>query len=256
MRRRNPKYDDHRNFEINLTYRCRLRCHNCNRMCERYKIDDADVTLEQLTGAARVLAGPGQPKIARVKISGGEPTMHPQFSEAIELIDSLWLRAGLCLSVVVITGREANGGLPLPKDWAWHVTSTYKHTVHEPWMFSPLDEYGIEPTHGLVDPCLITNFCGATFETWGFTPCALASSYGRVLGFPVHSPTPVWKGWRQLCEHCIWSQSRHFRNVMWRDAINVVFPVPSKRFLDGLDRLDKIKGRPEWPKWRAPDDSR
>jgi hypothetical protein len=72
------------NFEFDLTYKCNLACKWCNQLCgTKYRRPD-DISIEQLEKYINVVA----PYIERrnsIRIVGGEPTLHPQIFEALDI---------------------------------------------------------------------------------------------------------------------------------------------------------------------------
>ena len=68
-------------FGIALTYNCNMACSGCNRFLDVSPWKDSNITLEGLQeGYERAIACVN---IEKVRVSGGEPLLHPQFAECI-----------------------------------------------------------------------------------------------------------------------------------------------------------------------------
>ncbi len=76
-----------RRVGLHLTDRCQLDCDHCLRDPGREPLDLAFATIEMvLVEASRSLG------IARVSLTGGEPTLHPRFTDVLDLVVSLGMR--------------------------------------------------------------------------------------------------------------------------------------------------------------------
>jgi uncharacterized radical SAM superfamily Fe-S cluster-containing enzyme len=75
-----------RRIEIDITYVCNLTCPNCNRSCgqaptgERMTLDQIDLFVKESISKSI--------KWERIRLLGGEPTLHPDFFEIISLLIS------------------------------------------------------------------------------------------------------------------------------------------------------------------------
>lgn len=211
-------------FGLVLTYRCNLRCRECNRFLDRVSPTDSDATLEGLReGYDRVVAA--GITINKARVTGGEPLLHPQFVEAMKLISQTWNKD--------YGGRTCvftNGTQPLPKSdaWRYRVSSDDGRSGFRPTQLSPCD-LGLSPVLGVGDQCCIQKGCGRLFDAFGFSFCILAGQIGRLFGVDVYGSEPVVAGNPEVCKHCIWSQPR---KVAWRliqdvRAGRLEYPSPS-----------------------------
>lgn len=69
---------------IDITYDCNLKCIRCNRSC-RYAPSDEYITLDQIKKFLDESIKKGK-KWKEIWIEGGEPTLHPQIDEIIDLL--------------------------------------------------------------------------------------------------------------------------------------------------------------------------
>jgi hypothetical protein len=189
-------------LELNITYRCNLHCKGCNRLCDRTVLDedisegDIDLLVTRLKNEKR--------RLRRIKIVGGEPTLHPDFVD-ICLVLSLAVKQGLIDKVVVNTnGTTLDKWKGFnPQGIIWKVSRPSRKT-HRPFLWSPKDL-------GLVSrgPCKMVSVCGYSLDARGWLPCSAAPAIAYLFDMldlyrPLEGPLPTepW-GMDRLCEHCI-----------------------------------------------------
>ena len=80
---------DRVNYEVCITYACNLRCDMCLRFIDRWPWPDSHVKLSDIELAAKRLEEKGI-TIKNIKITGGEPLVHPQFKECYEALWDTW----------------------------------------------------------------------------------------------------------------------------------------------------------------------
>ncbi len=82
-----PQYRRSRNrIEIDITYRCNLRCVNCNRSIARAP-ENLDIQVDKIAKFAEDSLRRSV-RWRRIRLLGGEPTLHPQFMQIVELLRS------------------------------------------------------------------------------------------------------------------------------------------------------------------------
>src|SRR5262249_20587376 len=73
-----PQYRRSRDFiEIDITYACNLNCYNCNRSCEQAPTGE-HMTVEQVERFVAESVAAGK-QWKRIRLLGGEPTVHKNF---------------------------------------------------------------------------------------------------------------------------------------------------------------------------------
>ena len=80
-------------FEIDITRECNWSCNSCNRLCNiKKKNTSSYMTLAEIKSIVRQIKNASkQYNISKLKILGGEPTLHKQFREICYIVkDSLW----------------------------------------------------------------------------------------------------------------------------------------------------------------------
>jgi uncharacterized radical SAM superfamily Fe-S cluster-containing enzyme len=73
-------------IEIDITYACNLTCFNCNRSCGQAPTAER-MTLDQINFFVEESIAKGV-KWERIRLLGGEPTLHPNFLEILSLLTS------------------------------------------------------------------------------------------------------------------------------------------------------------------------
>lgn len=172
---------------IDITYRCNLGCPNCNRSCgERQAPSNEDMTVEQIHKFIQEQIE-NEKKWIRIRLAGGEPTLHPHF---MEILTSLleYKRdhsPETCIEIVTNgSGDKVNDVLSkVPKDIV--ITNSQKGSKHQlfyPFNKAPRDSVwykGVDYFNG----CFTTTFCGTGLTAGGYYPCVVAGGIDRVFGF-------------------------------------------------------------------------
>ena len=180
-----PQYRRSRDrIEIDITYRCNLRCVNCNRSIARAP-ENLDIATDKIVefvedSLRRSL------RWRRIRLLGGEPTLHPQFMQIVELLRSYRDRGNLC-SIEIVTngyGSVVNRQLKqLPAD-IWVENSRKKPGYQggfRPFSMAPADD----PAYSrvcFINGCEIISVCGMGLTPQGYYPCALSGGIDRIVG--------------------------------------------------------------------------
>lgn len=202
-------------FGVAPTYRCNLHCLMCNRWIDKFSWQgNSDVSVEAVRQAGLLLKEYGI-KVNKVRVTGGEPTLHPQLKEIVDVIATEW---GVCRWTHVLTNGTTAKTRPVD------IKATYsggsgvavgtKLSQHRPFSISPAD-LGMVGKYGTEWPCEQQTGCGRLFDAFGFSFCVIAGSLGRLLRINPYSRTPVLKGNPDICKHCIFSIGRKARWRIW-----------------------------------------
>jgi hypothetical protein len=178
--RRNRRF-----IEFDLTYRCNLRCKNCNRSCTQ-----APSSLELTPGDIDAFIRETLEKSIqweRIHLLGGEPTLHNRFFDILERLMNYRAAHNPNLVIVVCTngcGRQVNDVLRrLPEEVT--VKNTFKgkrQRLFRPFNVAPIDR----PRFAFSDltaGCRILHDCGMGLTPLGYYPCSIAGGIDRVFGF-------------------------------------------------------------------------
>lgn len=171
-------------IEIDLTYLCNLRCNNCNRSSAQAPealhigLDVIRQFVDQSLAQGRIWA--------RIRLLGGEPTLHPQF---LLIIDELlrYQTQYPAASIQVVTngyGQKVQTIIDsLPN--SIYIENSSKSGDTQPG-FGP---FNLAPQDSAVyagadyrNGCSIAETCGLGLTPQGYYPCAVAGGIDRVLG--------------------------------------------------------------------------
>ena len=198
-------------FGVVPTYRCNMRCDMCNRGIDKFPWQPSDLTAADVKEAGEMVIAAGI-RVNKVRITGGEPTLHPELREICDITRDVW-QVERCTTVLT------NGTTKQTRPWG--IWARYKGgdgtgpKEHFPTTISPAD-MGLSDRYGTEWVCDQQKGCGRLFDAFGFSFCVLAGALGRMLGIDPYSRTPVLKGDERICKHCIFSLSRKVRWRIWQ----------------------------------------
>lgn len=184
------QYRRSRNFiEIDITYLCNLHCLNCNRSVSQAP-EEMHITLEQIQSfVAGSIAR--QHRWERIRILGGEPTLHPCFHEIIGCLLRYCEWNTNCRIEVVTNGygEKVQSVLKTLPPQIWIENSRKTGQVQEdfgPFNLAPCDD----PSFSRADyrnGCAIMEECGMGLTPMGYYPCAIAGGIDRIAGWGIGS---------------------------------------------------------------------
>jgi hypothetical protein len=221
----------HIRVQINLTYDCNMSCHMCIQLQDVLEWKNPmHINVEDLKLAAEIFEDLGI-ETRMVRLSGGEPTVHPQYEKCVEAVTKYWKydRLVVCTNTLVEKPVEGVTKYRLsPPGW--------KEPRHVPWTISP-DDLGIKTPTRLPIDCIVMRRCGVLFDSYGFGPCGNANPIGRVLGIDPYRTTPVIRGFSpEMCKHCIGVLNKYQREEIQKDALDGKIEWPSKTYREGIER--------------------
>lgn len=173
------------NLEIDITYRCNLRCQNCNRSV-RQAYESVDMTSAQL--AAWVDEWIDQRHIwRRIRVLGGEPTLHPTFTGLMAQLERYRAFSPRTKIEVVTNGHgpRVNSRLAQLPPHIWVENSNKSgpaQPLFRPFNMAPVDDPGFRDAD-FSNGCAIMRDCGMGLTPMGYYPCALAGGIDRVAGW-------------------------------------------------------------------------
>ena len=172
-------------IEIDITYACNLRCHDCNRSC-RQAPENSELSLEKIIN---FIDNSLEREIEwkKIRILGGEPTLHSQFEDIIYQFSRYKYVYPKCRLEIVSNGHGRHDKrklLQIPP--FFHIENTMKESDVQPSFYSfnlaPKDN----PSHRNTDftnGCSNIEDCGIGLTPTGFYPCAVAGGIDRVAGW-------------------------------------------------------------------------
>lgn len=175
-------------LEIDITYRCNMRCNDCNRSVTQAP--------ENLQLSRNDIARHIQDWIAtgyvwdRVRLLGGEPTLHPDFFGIVDDLRKYRQSHAPGMVIEVISngfGARVTSILDrIPSDI--EVINTQKTSNHQPihhtFNRAPCD-FSEHANSDFSNGCFVTEFSGTGLTPTGYYHCAVAGGIDRVFGFNV-----------------------------------------------------------------------
>jgi hypothetical protein len=173
-----------RYIEIDVTYKCNLKCLNCNRSCTQLP-SDAEMRLDRI--AAFITESiQRHAKWERIRILGGEPTLHSRIFEIVDLLREYRQTSNPGVRIVLCTnafGRRVKAVLSkMPGDIEIKsAIKTSRKPLFRPFNVAPVDTV----YHSFSDfscGCRILSDCGLGLTPSGYYACAVAGGIDRVFG--------------------------------------------------------------------------
>jgi sulfatase maturation enzyme AslB (radical SAM superfamily) len=171
--------------EIDITYQCNLRCINCNRSCNQAP-SDMEMPVADL---AEFIQQSVEKQIQwkRIRILGGEPTLHSCIFDIIDLLTHYQERYNPSVRLVLGTNffgdRVQRVLAQLPE--AFVIKSTLKSSRVN--LFKPFNVAPIDTRHNRYSDyscgCRIIEECGLGFTPSGYYMCAIAGGIDRIFGY-------------------------------------------------------------------------
>ena len=183
-----PEYTRSRKFiEIDITYRCNLNCINCNRSCKQAPTNE-QMTVEQIQKFVEESIDTNI-NWERIRIMGGEPTLHPDIFEILNLLLEYKFFFSLDTQIQLVTngsGKIVNDVLSkIPKEIEVENSSKEsKVQLFYPFNMAPKDSIMYRYAD-YSSGCHITSVNGIGLTPYGFYPCAVAGSIDRIFGFDI-----------------------------------------------------------------------
>ena len=171
--------------EIDITYKCNLECMNCNRSCAQAP---SEVEMPLSTVDAFIAQSVEQ-KISwkRIRILGGEPTLHSRFPDIVDRLLDYRRRHNRSVRLVVGTnfhGPNVHRALEELSP-AVAIKSTLKtshRNLFRPFNVAPVDTR-VNRFSDYSCGCRIIAECGLGLTPSGYYMCAVAGGIDRIFGF-------------------------------------------------------------------------
>lgn len=183
-------------IEIDITYECNLKCINCNRSSTQAPIKEG-MSVEQIENFVRESIELNK-KWKLINLLGGEPTIHKDFLEIVNLILNEYIIKHSPETILQVTSngfgelvQERLSKLPKHKNLIIDYAS-FKDERIVPY-FSPFNDAPIDKPDGTDKEyhkgCWVTSYCGIGLNQLGYYPCGVAGGIDRVFKFNlgVHS---------------------------------------------------------------------
>lgn len=171
-------------IEIDLTYLCNLRCNNCNRSSAQAPGTD-HIDIEMIQSFVEQSLSTNR-QWRRIRVLGGEPTLHPDFLDIIDTLLKLKVESPATRIEIVSNGygNRVNSILAQLPETIEIENSAKSENVQPnfgPFNLAPVDSWQYKYTD-FGNGCDITRSCGIGLTPQGYYPCAVAGGIDRVLG--------------------------------------------------------------------------
>jgi hypothetical protein len=195
--------------EIDITYKCNLKCVNCNRSCTQAP-GDTEMPVSTIEKFIRESVEKNL-KWKRIRILGGEPTLHSRFFDIMDRLREY--RSVHNPAVRLVLGTNYFGGKvldvldKLPGDIV--IKSTLKTSrVHlfRPFNVAPVDTW-FNQFSDYSTGCRIIADCGLGLTPSGFYMCAVAGGIDRIFRYHLgreNLPDPSDTMTDQMSAFCRW----------------------------------------------------
>lgn len=230
-----PRFSRSRTLlEIDLNYTCTLKCAGCNRSIDKAPSDER-ISLEQIQQLINESVRSNY-RWSGIRILGGEPTLHPQFREIIDMLREYKKTHLPYMRITVISNgytehtREMLKNLPHTVLVENTAKTSNADRDFDVFSVAPVDE----PDHKNSDfrnGCWIMQGLGMGLTPRGYYYCVIAGNVDRIFNFGLARDTipgkddPMHDEMQKLCalcgHFCVAVNKGHEREMLspsWRDA--------------------------------------
>ncbi len=174
-------------MQLDLTSFCNLKCANCERSIGQAPCKDY-ISLEQMEKFVDESMVSGTAWRA-VHLIGGEPTLHPQFFDALDILKRYKDLNTACYVVIWTNGygKKVNDVLSQLPPW-----TRIENSKKDPTVVPKFVSYNVAPIDlkkyenaDFTKGCYVTEHCGITLTKYGYYPCGPGATVDRVFGFDV-----------------------------------------------------------------------
>jgi len=206
---------NHSRIEIDITYKCNLKCRNCNRSCRQAPSEEC-MSVEQIEKFVEE-SKEQKRKWKYINIAGGEPTLYRNIHDIIRLLLSYKNNFSPDTVIHLLTSglRKIPDGIV--------IENSNKHSV--PFYFYP---FNVAPADcrrykyaDYTNGCSVSSNCGMGLTPYGYYTSAVAGSIDRVYGFNIGRKSlpslndSMVDQRKILCKYC--GHFREFDNELTRE---------------------------------------
>lgn len=171
-------------IEIHLTYKCNCSCSNCLTLTSQAPSSD----IISLGDIRRFIAESIELdwKWQKIALHGGEPTLHPQCMEIIELFAEYRNKYNQNLSMTLCTNGISSATKTLIriariKRYNIEIGPKNLKTMQSNSPYVPVNIAPVDVGHKSTLGCYMTNECGIALNSSGYFECSSAAAASRVF---------------------------------------------------------------------------
>ncbi len=174
-------------IEIEICTQCNLSCFQCDRSASQAPSTEY-MTTKQIAYFIKESVDLNW-LWYEIEILGGEPTLHPNLLEIINILSNYLLFNPDCKIIIVSNGFGKQVQKILQQIPSWiAVENTSKKKINQ----IPFNDFNIAPcdlmkfkNSNYSKGCKIVSECGLGLNRYGFYPCGAGASIDRVFGFDI-----------------------------------------------------------------------
>lgn len=181
-----PWIPNQRKVEIEITTMCSLACFNCDRSVRQAPSRES-MSLAQIEKFVKESFELNW-QWERISLIGGEPTLHPQFFQVLDIVKKYKERYPNCVIELTTNGRGPKVLEMLSKipDWVFVRNSEKRSNKHafSSYNIAPIDLKKYKNAD-FSKGCWITTICGLGLTRHGYYPCGAGGSLDRIFGLNI-----------------------------------------------------------------------
>jgi hypothetical protein len=199
-------------INVDITYRCHLGCVNCSQSLGIGQAPtNEEMTIEQIQRFVQESID-NHVKWGTIRVSGGEPTLHPQFFEILDVLLEYKQSYSPNTRIQINTsgyGEKVKSLLSKVPNEIIIINSSKESKVqlHYPFNMAPKDSI-LYKYADYVNGCWIFSLCGMALTPYGYYPCTASGGIDRIFGFDKGRKTlpspddPMLDDLRLFCQFC------------------------------------------------------
>lgn len=164
-------------IEIDLTASCNLSCCNCSRLCNLIRGTSEDnISVQKIEKFLRDSIQLNWPW-KELRITGGEPTIHPDFETIVHLLSEYKKNYNEQVSIMVFSNGICREKLAsLDKTVSVFISPRERSPCFV--TIAPVDLNIYDPAK---NPCGVMPYCGICLAASGFYPCGQGAAVARIF---------------------------------------------------------------------------